>query len=117
MKQSTQGWALLEVVIAMAVMGVAASVVLAMQLQSVATIQRALKDAQSLGLAIEIRETQVMGLSPNTLEASWEKQLKAIDPNRRFEIVTTPSGSVVEIHASTQNSDQSSLRWQLPLEP
>ncbi len=117
MKNRMQGWALLEIVVAMAVMGVAASVVITMQLHSLAVIQRSLQDAQSLGLAREILETQAMGMASATLETSWAEQLAAIDPKRTFELTATSAGHTIQITSPTRHSDDASARWQLPLVP
>lgn len=117
MKKRMQGWALLEMVIAMAVMGVATSAVIALQLHSLAMIQRSLQDAQSLGLAREILETHAMGMPSATLETSWAEQLVAIDPKRRFELIVTPAGYSVQVKSPTRHSNDASPRWQLPLPP
>jgi len=117
MKTQIQGWALLEVVIAMALMGVAASSVMAMQLQSVATIQRALKDAQSLGLATEILETHALGMASSTLEASWDQQMQAIDGRRRLGLDRGASSPRVEIIDAAPPLNEAAVRWQLPMEP
>jgi len=117
MKAQIQGWALLEVVIAMALIGVAASSVTAMQLQSVATIQRALKDAQSLGLATEILETHSLGMDSSMLEASWDAQIQAIDLGRSFRIIESASGHRVEIMAPAPPLNELTVRWPLPMKP
>lgn len=117
MKASIQGWALLEVVTAMALMGVAASSVLALQLQAVATIQRALKDAQSLGLATEILETHALGMDSSNLESDWAAKIQAIDSSRDFRVSASASGHRVEIMAPAPPLNEAAVRWQLPMEP
>lgn len=117
MKAHNHGWALLEVVIAMALMGLATSTVTAMQLQSLATIHRALKDAQNLGLATEILETHALRMGSSTLEASWDQQMQAIDARRRFRLDRAAAGDRVEILAPAPPLNELSVRWQLPMEP
>lgn len=115
MNQHAHGWALLEIIVAMALLALTVLATTRLQTQAWIVTQRAMFDAQSLGLAIEAVEAHAIGLHPrSTNEYQW--RLSAIDPSRRIEMVYAQPGVSVRILQYTDDAAPS-VRWQWPPAP
>lgn len=117
MQHHHQGWALFEIVIAMALMGVAIAGVVLLQAQALSVSQRALMDAQALGLANELIESHTLGLQSGTSATELNDRLKHQAPNHSVVLTNTPQGQSVLVWIEDPNRPLSDMRWQLPLEP
>ncbi len=111
-----EGWALLEITISMALMGVAMAGVVLLQGQALSISQRALMDAQVLGLAVELLESQAMGLQAAGTETELSDRLKRHAPNHSLGLIATSQGQSVLVLAKDPHRPSSDVRWQLPLE-
>jgi len=116
MNTQTKGWALLEVVIAMALMSAAISAVVSLQSQSLMLTHRALADAQALGLANEAWTSVVLGWQAHQIHANQTPRLAAISTKPTIEISQGPVGPVVHISQDSSAGDRATIRWQLPVE-
>lgn len=111
-----QGWALFEIVIAMALMGVAVAGTVLLQGQALLISQRALIDAQALGLAVELFESAIIGLDANTTEAHVNERLRYHAPNLTLSLVTTQQSQSVQLVNIDAQHASADVRWQLSIE-
>lgn len=116
MQHHYQGWALFEIVIAMALMGVAVSGIVLLQGQALSISQRALIDAQALGLAVELVESAIIGLDVSTTKAHANDRLGHHAPNLTLSLVTTSQSQSVQLVSLNAQHASAEVRWELPIQ-
>lgn len=115
MQSNHQGWALIEIVVAMALLGWGFLATLTLQHQAVAVTERSIEDTQALGLALEMMASQDLGWEALHIETQINERLWSMQLQPTLRWADSASAPLVEVYVSPPSGDERVLRWQLPL--
>lgn len=115
MLNTSEGWALIETVVAMALMGLAVSTALTLQVNSSFVMHRALVETQGLGLALEFVATQSLNMDSTKAHADLAQRLSLVAPSYRIKLDT--SSAEIHLHQTNQDEMVYPPRWRLPIAP